>query len=150
MISSTLVEAVLGVVLALVLAWILLVLVLMIGRPRGSSSRDTLRVLPDLLRTLRRLASDRSLPRSARVRLWVLLAYLAFPIDVIPDFIPVIGYADDAIVTLIVLRSVVRKVGPNAIQSHWPGDAAGLASVLRLAGIARRDTLTQPESREPS
>lgn len=70
-----------------------------------------------------------------RVRLWLLFLYLAMPIDLIPDFIPVIGYADDAIIVAAVLRSVVRKAGPDAIRRNWPGTPHGLATVWRLAGL---------------
>ncbi|WP_230425535.1 YkvA family protein [Streptomyces radicis] len=70
-----------------------------------------------------------------RVRLWLLLAYLAMPIDLVPDFIPVLGQADDAIVAALVLRSVVRAAGEEALERHWPGTADGLAVVRRLAGL---------------
>jgi uncharacterized membrane protein YkvA (DUF1232 family) len=80
---------------ALLLAWLALMIALMVARPNGDLLQQALRLLPDLLRLLRRLAADESLPRGVRVRLWLLLAYLAIPIDVIPDFIPVLGYADD-------------------------------------------------------
>jgi uncharacterized membrane protein YkvA (DUF1232 family) len=69
-----------------------------------------------------------------RVRLWLLLGYLAMPIDLVPDVIPVIGYADDAIVVALVLRSVVRRAGPDAVVRHWPGTPDGLAAVQRLTG----------------
>jgi uncharacterized membrane protein YkvA (DUF1232 family) len=57
------------------------------------------------------------------------------PFDLIPDFIPVIGYADDAILVCAVLRSVVRRAGPEAIRRHWPGTEAGLAALWRVAGL---------------
>src|ERR1700746_3591882 len=75
-----------------------------------------LRLLPDLLRLLPRLAADRSLPRRVRVGLALLLGYLAFPFDLVPDFIPVLGYADDAIIVAAVLRWVVRQAGAGAIR----------------------------------
>jgi uncharacterized membrane protein YkvA (DUF1232 family) len=87
------------------------------------------------VRLLRRLAGDRSVPRAARARLWLLLAYLAIPIDLVPDFVPVLGYADDAIIVSLVLRSVVRRAGPHVIRRHWPGTADGLAALSRLAGL---------------
>src|SRR3954454_11701210 len=87
--------------------------------PESVNLRDALRLLPDLLRLLRRLAADPSLPRGVRVRLALLLAYLAFPIDLIPDFIPILGYADDAIIATAVLRGVVRRAGLDAVQRHW-------------------------------
>lgn len=69
-------------------------LLLGLAAGRGGLVREALRLLPDVLRLLPRLAADRSLPRGVRVRLALLLAYLASPIDLVPDFIPVIGYAD--------------------------------------------------------
>ena len=90
---------------------------------------------PLLLRLLRRLASDRSVPRAARARLWLLLGYLAIPIDLVPDFVPVVGYADDAIVVSLVLRSVVRRAGAPVVRRHWPGTDHGLAALGRLTGL---------------
>ena len=73
-------------------------MVLITARPRGGLLREALRLLPDLLRLLPRLAHDDSLPPAMRTGLALLLAYLAFPIDLVPDFIPVLGYADDAVI----------------------------------------------------
>jgi uncharacterized membrane protein YkvA (DUF1232 family) len=103
--------------------------------PEAVSARDALRLLPDVLRLVRRLAADPTLPRGLRVRLVLLLVYLASPIDLIPDVVPVIGYADDAVIVALVLRSVVRRAGPGALQRHWPGSPGGLAAVHRLAGV---------------
>jgi uncharacterized membrane protein YkvA (DUF1232 family) len=69
------------------------------------------------------------------VRLWLLLGYLALPFDLVPDVVPVLGYADDAVVVALVLRSVVRTTGPEALERHWPGTVDGLATVRRLAGL---------------
>jgi uncharacterized membrane protein YkvA (DUF1232 family) len=110
---------------------------LLIARPRGGLLREALRVLPDVLRLVRRLAADKSLPRGVRIRLGLLLAYLAVPIDLIPDFIPVLGYADDAIIVTAVLRSVVRRAGVEAVRAHWPGTDDGFAAVARLTGLLR-------------
>jgi uncharacterized membrane protein YkvA (DUF1232 family) len=96
--------------------------------------RESLRLLPDLIRLLRRLAADPSLPRGVRIRLGLLIVYLASPIDLIPDFIPVLGYADDALIVAIALRSVTRHAGPQAIDRHWPGTPDGLRVIHRLAG----------------
>ena len=60
---------------------------------------------------------------------------LLLPLDLNPDFIPVVGYADDAIIVAIALRSVVRVAGPEALDKHWPGSPNGLTAVKRLAGI---------------
>jgi uncharacterized membrane protein YkvA (DUF1232 family) len=117
----------------LALLWLGLVLALWVARPDALRLGELVRLLPDLLRLLARLARDRSLPRGVRVRLWLLLGYLAMPVDLVPDFIPVVGYADDAVVVALALRSVVRRAGPEALARGWPGTPDGLAAVLRLA-----------------
>ena len=126
-----------GIGACLLLAWLGLVVVLLIARPRRGLLREAMRVLPDVLRLIRRLAADKALPRGVRIRLWLLMAYLAFPIDPIPDFIPVLGYADDAIVVTAVLRSVVRRAGIDAVRAHWPGTDDGFSAVVRLTGLDR-------------
>lgn len=122
---------------ALLLAWLALILALVIVRPRGGLLREALRVLPDVLRLVRRLAADTTLPREVRIRLGLLLAYLAVPIDLIPDFVPVLGYADDAIIVTAVLRGVVRRAGLDAVRRHWPGTDDGFTVLTRLTGLNR-------------
>jgi len=120
---------------ALLVAWLALLVFLLAHKPEEGTSREALRLLPDTVRLLRRIAADRSLPRGVRVRLWLLLAYLLFPLDLVPDFIPVIGYADDVVIAAAALRSVVRHAGPKAIRRHWPGSEDGLAALWRVAGL---------------
>lgn len=129
-------DLLIGVAAALLLAWLVLVVALVVVRPRGGLLREALRLLPDVLRLLRRLAGDKTLPRGVRVRLGLLLAYLALPIDLVPDFIPVLGYADDAIIVTAVLRGVVRRAGLDAVRAHWPGTDDGFAALARLTGIS--------------
>jgi uncharacterized membrane protein YkvA (DUF1232 family) len=127
-----------GIIGGLLLVWLVLVACLWRaarGTPDHASLREALRLLPDLIRLLRRLAGDPSVPRGVRLRLALLLAYLLIPIDLIPDFIPVLGYADDAIVVAIALRSITRHAGPAALDRHWPGTPAGLATLRRLARL---------------
>jgi uncharacterized membrane protein YkvA (DUF1232 family) len=130
-------DFVLGIVAALVLAWLGLVIVLIAARPRPGLLREALRVLPDTLRLIRRLAADKTVPRGVRIRLALVLAYLALPIDLIPDFIPVLGYADDAIIVTAVLRSVVRRAGIDVVRAHWPGTDDGFAAIARVTGLNR-------------
>ena len=125
----------LGVLGGFLLLELVLLAVLWRVRPDGLTTTAALRLLPDLVRLVRRLASDHSLPRGVRVRLWLLLGYLLLPIDLVPDFVPVLGYADDAVVVALALRSVVRRAGADALARHWPGDRAGLEVVGRLAGV---------------
>ena len=132
-------DLLIGVAGALALAWLALLATLIIVRPRGELLKEALRLLPDLLRLVHRLAADRALPRGVRIRLWLLLGYLALPFDVIPDFIPVLGYADDAVIASAVLRGVVRCAGADAVRSHWPGTERGFAALAQLTGLRRSE-----------
>ncbi len=124
-----------GLGVALVTTWVALLVGLLLVRPGGPLLREALRILPDMLRLLPRLAADPTLPRGARVRLGLLLAYIAVPIDLVPDVIPMLGYADDAILVTVVLRSVARRAGLPALQRHWPGTPDGFAALRRLTGL---------------
>ena len=133
-------KLVLTICIGLGLLYIGLLGALLLARPKGNLLRETLRVLPDLLRLLRRLAGDADVPRAVRLRLWLLFGYLAIPIDLVPDFVPVLGYADDAIVVALVLRSVVRRAGAPVVRRHWPGTDDGLAALARLTGMQLKHT----------
>jgi uncharacterized membrane protein YkvA (DUF1232 family) len=127
--------------IALVYAVLLVLLAFYARRhPETVGMKEAMRLLPDLVILLRRLTADRALRRGLRVRLVLLLVYLLMPIDLVPDFLPVIGYADDVIIVALVLRSVIRGAGKEPLERHWPGSPAGLALVQRLAGVA----VTQP------
>jgi uncharacterized membrane protein YkvA (DUF1232 family) len=85
-----------------------------------------------------RLAKDGSLPRGVRIRLGLLLAYPACPIDLVPNFVPVLGYADDVIAVLLTLRNVIRHVGEEPLHQHWPGTPAGLDAIVKLTRACRQ------------
>ncbi len=131
------IQALFVVVAGLLLLYATLLLLLWwAGRREGGNTlRTALRLLPDLVRLLRRLAADPTLPRGVRIRLGLLLGYLALPLDLVPDFVPVIGYADDAVVVALALRSVIRHAGPDALTRHWTGSPEGLRVVRLLAGL---------------
>ena len=122
---------------SLTVAWIVLLVVAFAFRPDRASIPELMRLLPDTVRLVRRLTKDRTLPRATRWTVWVLLAYLVSPIDLIPDFFPIVGYADDVIITSIVLRRLVRRAGPEKLREHWPGTAEGLAQLQRLLRLPR-------------
>jgi uncharacterized membrane protein YkvA (DUF1232 family) len=126
---------VVAVVGGLLLLWAALMALLWWVRPPDLTVREALRLLPDLVRLVRRLAADRSVPLAVRVGLWLLLGYLLSPVDLVPDVVPVLGYADDVVVVALALRSVVRRAGADALSRSWPGGPAGLAVVQRLAGL---------------
>ena len=133
--SSMIWRALIGVIVGVLPLWLALLLVLWRTKPADMQIRETLRLLPDLLGLLKRLATDSTLPRGVRIRLWLLLGYLLMPLDLVPDFIPVLGYADDAIVVALVLRSVARRAGAEALDRHWRGTPDGLVALRRLARI---------------
>ena len=124
-----------GVLGGLLLCWLVLMAVLWWTCPDEVRLRELLRLLPDVLRLVHRLAGDGTLPRGVRVRLWLLLAYLALPVDLVPDFVPVLGHVDDAVMVVLVLRSVVRRAGAAAIARHWPGTDDGLAALRRASRL---------------
>ena len=128
-------ELVVAVVAGLFVTWLAVVAALLVVRPRGSLLKESVRLLPDLLRLLRDLAADRSQPRGVRVRLALLLGYLALPFDLVPDFLPVIGYADDVVVVVWTLRSVVRVVGLSELRRHWRGTDDGFEALRKVAGL---------------
>ncbi|WP_370410414.1 YkvA family protein [Streptomyces fradiae] len=136
-------DILLAIAAGLLATWLALMITLLLIRPNGALLTEAIRLLPDLIRLLRRLAADKTLPRGVRIRLGALMVYLALPIDLIPDFLPVIGYADDAIIVAFTLRSVVRRAGIDAVRAHWPGTDDGFTALARLTGLLRAgDTST--------
>lgn len=127
-----------AVAVGLLVVWLLLVVALLVGARRTGrrmSLRDALRLVPDVVRMLRRVAADPAVPRRIRLGLWLLLAYVVLPIDIVPDFIPVIGLADEVVVIAMALRYLARRLGPEHLERHWPGTPEGLAAVRRLTGV---------------
>jgi len=121
-----------AIILGLVAAWLALLIVLWLLRPRDVGARELVRVVPDLLRLTRDLLLDRSAPRGVRFALVVLLAWLVNPIDLIPEFIPVLGPLDDVIVAVVVLRYVRRRLGAEELRRRWRGTPDGWTLVERL------------------
>lgn len=126
---------VLSVIAGLLVLWIALIVTLWVQQRRLGRTvnwREIVRLVPDVVRLIRRLAADPQTPTGTRWMLGGLLAYLLLPIDLVPDFIPVLGYADDAISVVLVLRFAIRHAGMESIEKHWPGTEAGLQSLLTL------------------
>lgn len=101
---------------------------------RAGAARELLGLLPNLLLLFKDLVRDDRVPRSAKIRLGVAAVWLASPIDLIPEFVPVLGPLDDAIVAAAVLRHLVRKAGSEIVYEHWRGEPATIARVLRVFG----------------
>ena len=103
-----------------------------VGRREDARALATL--IPDCIVLVGRLVRDPRVSRGRKLLLFALVAYLALPFDLVPDFIPVAGQLDDAIVVALVVRSLVRSGGEPLLRELWPGPERTLALILRLAG----------------
>ena len=101
---------------------------------RGREVREVARFIPDCIVLVRRLLGDPRVPRRHKLLLGALVGYLALPIDLVPDFIPVAGHVDDVVVVILALRVVLRASGNELVREHWPGPPSSLAFVLRFVG----------------
>jgi uncharacterized membrane protein YkvA (DUF1232 family) len=128
-----------GVMIAIYLAfvgWLML-------SGRRQDARALARFIPDCAVLFRRLLADDRVPRRSKLMLGAMIGYLAMPFDLVPDFIPVAGHLDDALIIAPVLRAVLRAVGPDLLREHWPGPDNSLNVLIRLAfgrsGVAEAD-----------
>jgi uncharacterized membrane protein YkvA (DUF1232 family) len=103
---------------------------------RRSDARALAGFIPDCVVLFRRLLREDRISRRRKLLFLALLAYLAMPFDLVPDFIPVAGQLDDAIVVALALRIVLKGAGPTLVREHWPGPGTSLNHLLRLAGRA--------------
>lgn len=113
--------------------YVLIVLAFVVAG-RRTDARAFAGFVPDCMVLFARLLRDRRVPRRSKALLAALVPYLALPFDLIPDFIPVAGQLDDAILVAFVLRRVVRRTGPELLRELWPGPESSLQIVLRVAG----------------
>ena len=119
--------------IAVAALWLALVLGLLIAG-RRAEARALAGFIPDCLVLIGRLLSDPRVPRRRKLLLAGLVGYLALPFDLVPDFIPVVGQLDDALVVGLVLRRFLRSGGEQLVRQHWPGPEQSLHVVLRVAG----------------
>jgi uncharacterized membrane protein YkvA (DUF1232 family) len=127
-------EVVGGIVAGLIAVWLLLLAVLWIFRPRGVQLGQLVRVVPDVLRLVRRLLGDSSVPFGVRAALVGLLAWLINPIDLVPEFIPILGPLDDVVVAVLVLRYVRHRLGDDELRRRWPGTSEGYRLLSGVLG----------------
>jgi uncharacterized membrane protein YkvA (DUF1232 family) len=99
---------------------------------RGPEARALVRLVPDCLVLARGLLGDPQVPTRCKLALGALVVYLVSPIDLVPDFLPVVGVLDDAILVALTLRWIVRVAGADRVRRHWRGTPRGLQLVLRL------------------
>lgn len=124
--------------LVLLAACVLLVyaafVVALIVAGRGGTAGEVARFIPDCAGLVRRLLGDGRVPRRHKLLLGAVVGYLAFPFDLVPDFIPIAGHLDDVLVVVLALRTVLRGSGSDLVREHWRGPESSLALVLRFAG----------------
>jgi uncharacterized membrane protein YkvA (DUF1232 family) len=124
--------------------WLLLILLgavvlyavavgVLIAAGRRTEARALAGFIPDCVVLVKRLLGDPRVPRRRKAILVLLAGYLALPFDLVPDFIPVAGQLDDAIVVALALRAVLRSGGETLLREHWPGPDTSLEVVRRLA-----------------
>jgi uncharacterized membrane protein YkvA (DUF1232 family) len=125
---------VIGIALSIVVVWAIFLGLFWALRPKGVSTRELLGVVPDVLRLIPALITDRNAPLDVRVVLVGLLAWIISPIDLIPEFIPVLGPLDDVVVAIVSMRYVRRRMGSEELQRRWVGTAEGFALLARVIG----------------
>jgi uncharacterized membrane protein YkvA (DUF1232 family) len=106
---------------------------------RGETAKVVARFVPDCVVLFGRLMRDPRVPRRRKLLVAALLPYLAMPIDLVPDFIPVAGQLDDAVLVAFVLRRVARGE-PGLVVEHWPGPKSSLDFLLRLVGVSATES----------
>jgi hypothetical protein len=97
--------------------------------------RALLRALPDIVRTISGLAIDPVLPKAAKVALGAAVLYLISPIDLVPDFIPLLGYLDDVFVAAILVDGMLNYVNRGLVLKYWPGSPESLERIARSARV---------------
>jgi uncharacterized membrane protein YkvA (DUF1232 family) len=136
------VSLLIGFGIALICVWVALCVVVFVLRPPGQSIREVVRVLPDALRLAAALYRDPTVPRAARWRLWIALIYNVQPINLVPDVIPVIGFADNVAVLAWALRGTIRIAGADTVRRHWKGSPGSLATLYRVLRLSPQGSNT--------
>ena len=125
-------------VAGLVALWAALLVLFWLVRPKDVSARELIRVIPDVVRLIRSVITDRGAPFDVRLVLIGLLVWIISPIDLIPEFIPGLGPLDDVIVAIVAMRYTRRRLGLTALRSRWNGSDDGFALLVRVIGTGER------------
>ena len=115
--------------------WLLAIVALVIAG-RRTHAKELAMLLPNLLSLLRGMIRDPRVGRFDKFLLVVAVAWVASPIDLIPEFIPVFGPLDDVVVVALILRRLVRRAGPEVVSDHWRGDPEIMRRILKLVRAA--------------
>ena len=107
-------------------------ILVLVAAGRRSDARALAGFIPDCVILVKRLLADPRVPGRRKFLLVLLIAYLAMPIDLVPDFIPVAGQLDDAILVALILRAVLRSAGEDLLREHWSGPPQSFELMRRL------------------
>ena len=122
------------IVAAIVAVWIAMLAIFWLLRRKGMPAREIAKIIPDVLRLIRSLVRDGTAPADVRVILVGLVAWIVSPIDLIPEFIPVLGPLDDVVVAIVAMRYVRRRMGIEDLRARWSGSPDGFDLLVRLIG----------------
>jgi uncharacterized membrane protein YkvA (DUF1232 family) len=114
--------------------WVVVVGVLLLMGHRTAAGQ-LVGLIPNLLRLFRGLLRDPRVPRRSKLLLALGVVWIASPIDLIPEFIPILGPLDDALIAALILRHILRKAGSAVVREHWPGDQATIERMARVLGM---------------
>jgi uncharacterized membrane protein YkvA (DUF1232 family) len=122
-------------VLLVIAAVYVVAVVALIVAGRKLAAKELALLVPNLVLLFKDLLRDPAIPRGPKVAIVIAIVWLISPIDLLPEFLPVLGPLDDAVVAALVLRYLVRRAGPEVVRNHWRGDPATLELILRAARI---------------
>jgi uncharacterized membrane protein YkvA (DUF1232 family) len=131
------------VALVVVLAIYALVILVLVLAGRRLAAKTLATLIPSLVSMFRGLLRDPRVPVRSKVLLWLGVVWIVSPIDLLPEFLPVVGPLDDAVVAALVLRHLMRSAGEDVVRDHWRGDPRTLDRILRVASIGRRRAATR-------
>jgi len=121
-------------IIVVVAIYVVLVLALIVSGRRVAAKELAL-LVPNLVLLFKDLLRDPAVPRGPKIALAIGIVWLVSPIDLLPEFLPVLGPLDDAVVAALVLRYLAKRAGIDRVRSHWRGGPATLATILRAARI---------------
>jgi uncharacterized membrane protein YkvA (DUF1232 family) len=125
------------VLLAVLVVWIVAVVALVVAG-RRVAARELATLVPNLVILFKGLFGDDRVPVGSKILLGVAIVWLVSPIDLVPEFIPLLGPLDDAVVAALVLRHLMKHAGEDVVREHWRGEPRTLDLVMRFGGVRQR------------
>jgi uncharacterized membrane protein YkvA (DUF1232 family) len=98
---------------------------------------DAVLMMPNIIKLIGRLLKDPRVPRRAKITLGLAAAYVMSPIDLLPEVIPVLGWADDVIIVMFAIDSLIERAGRSVVEEHWDGPGDLLSLVRDVVGLSR-------------